>query len=53
MKNVIRSTRKTSSKAGRALISKRTSRTTKSLAGSVLSNRRRKGWLGKHFIFIL
>ena len=43
MKNAIRSTRKTSSKAGKALTSKKTSRTTKSLAGSVLSNRRKRG----------
>ncbi len=41
MKNVIRSTKRTSSKASKVLNGKTSSKTTKSLAGSVLSNRRK------------
>lgn len=41
MKNRIRSSKKTSSKAGKALGKKGSSKTIKSLAGSVLSNRRK------------
>ena len=42
MKNAIRSTKRVSSKAGKVLRKKGTSKNTKSLAGSVLSNRRKK-----------
>lgn len=41
-KNAIRSTATTASKASKALRSGATSKTTKSLAGSVLSNRGKK-----------
>ena len=41
MANKIRSTKKTASKAGKVLTKKGSSKTSKSLAGSVLSNRRK------------
>lgn len=41
MANKIRSTKKTASKAGKVLTNKGTNKIAKSLAGSVLSNRRK------------
>jgi hypothetical protein len=41
-KNTVRSSSKTASKASKALRDGRTSKSTKSLAGSVLSNRKKK-----------